>query len=81
MAEEIECVRMRQNLLLKRLAFEIRARGILKFLPSRPRLHRMRLDTWTAIRRRIGFTLWIGHNGVIAMIVEQFGFAMIPLCA
>ena len=26
------------------------------------------------------FFLWIGHKGVIAMIVEQLGFAMIPLC-
>ena len=25
--------------------------------------------------------LWIGHNGTSAVIVEQFGLAMIPLCS
>src|SRR5215472_1435847 len=30
--------------------------------------------------RRIGFTRWIGQSGVMAMIVEQLGFAMMPRC-
>ena len=32
------------------------------------------------IIRLIRFFLWIGHSGVIEMIAEQFGFAMMPLC-
>ncbi len=31
------------------------------------------------IMRLIRFFLWIGHSGVIEMIAEQFGFAMMPL--
>src|SRR6185503_9594102 len=31
------------------------------------------------ISRLIRFCRWIGHSGVIEMIAEQFGFAMIPL--
>src|SRR6185437_5348061 len=30
--------------------------------------------------RLMGLRRWIGHSGVIEMIVEQLGLAMIPLC-
>src|ERR1035437_8914540 len=33
-----------------------------------------------AMRRTMRLTLWIGHSGTMAMIVEQFGLAMMPWC-
>ena len=33
------------------------------------------------IMRLIRFFLWIGHSGTRAVIAEQFGLAMMPLCS